>query len=124
MLLRPLYIFPALAVSQQWTHLRIIYTNWLLGPYTPIFMAGDTLLLAFLPATLLYRHYIRKDRPLAVSELDIASRILKARVLATIGEQPATIYCPSLTDRMEQPIRLQTAFTPCFQRRTLRLANS
>ncbi|KAF4584694.1 hypothetical protein EYR38_001925 [Pleurotus pulmonarius] len=85
MLLRPLYFFSTLVVIEHFTHLSIIYTNWLPGPYTPIFMAGDTLLLAFLPAGQLYRHCTRKGQPLAVSDSDIASRILKARVLATIA---------------------------------------
>ncbi|KAF9489168.1 hypothetical protein BDN71DRAFT_359981 [Pleurotus eryngii] len=91
----------------------------------PTFMVGDTLLLAFLPAAQLYRHCIRKDQP-PVSEWDIAFRILKVRVLATIGEQTATVHylCPLLTDRKEQPTRLQTAFTQFCQRRTLRLAKS
>lgn len=77
----------------------------LLGLYT----GAKAFLFAFLPATKLYQHFVRKDEPLSASEWNMASRILRAKSFSTVSEL-ASIPLPialSLIDRMEQPTRSQ-----------------
>ncbi|KAL4261092.1 hypothetical protein AB1N83_008500 [Pleurotus pulmonarius] len=84
------------------------YYPWdhIFGPYTTILNVVDTLLLALIPAAQLYQRY----RSLSVSNSDIATRVLQAKIwVNSICMCAFWVHCASAVSKVSDAMRLLTA---------------